>query len=80
MKLAALSALAAILLAIVPHALASEANLEGLKINQVAVELEQAQPAAETAEIKGHTDAQIQEMTWPPIERDRGVDSPVERD
>ncbi len=74
MKLAALTALAAILLATVPQALATEANLEGLKFNEVAVETEEGLPAAEGGEIKGHTDGQIQEMTWPPLERDGGVD------
>ncbi len=74
MKLAALTALVAILLATVPQALATEANLEGNTFNEVAVETEKYQPAAESGEIKGHTDAEIWEMTRPEIERDGGVD------
>lgn len=70
MKLAAMTALVAILLATVPQALASEANLEGNTFSEVAAEVERYQPAAETMEIKDHSDSEIWEMTRPRIERD----------
>lgn len=69
MKLAALSAIMAILLATIPQAYATELNLEGPAFNPVA-EAEQGQPAAETMEIKGHSDSEIWEMTRPAIARD----------
>lgn len=80
MKLAAVTALVAMLLATVPQALATEGNLEGDTFNRVAAETEEYQPAADSGEIKGHSDAEIWEMTRPGIERDGGVDSPVELD
>ncbi len=74
MKLAALTALVAMMLATVPQALANEGNLEGNTFSEVAAEVERYQPAAETMEVKGHSDSEIWEMTRPGIERDGGVD------